>query len=200
MTARMHKNLKYKNPLLYQPLTKIRRQWSEKWREQVTFHNPPNRISIEKVQGRECFLIGLRNGLQLYHVTQTHSHDEDVEMNEYPPILSIELRHLKCPGTVLYIRYTTVVGAGRDRHNIASWSSKISRRGKQKSRPGAMVRCSLASPLLLSINFGHGFFPLSLNCSVCLLLSVPGSFTASGWNTSRTHCALVQMQSGRVRE
>lgn len=87
MTGRMHKNLKYKNTLLYQPLTKIRRQWSEMWREQVTFSNPPNRISIEKVQWRECFLIGLRNGLRLYHVT-LNSHDEDVEMDEYPSSLS----------------------------------------------------------------------------------------------------------------
>lgn len=72
----------------YTSLSQIRRQWSEKWREQVTFYNPPNRISIEKVQGRECFLIDLRNGLRLDHVTQTHSHDEDVEMEEYPSILS----------------------------------------------------------------------------------------------------------------
>lgn len=72
---------------------------------------------------------------------------------------------LRPPGTVLCIRYTTVVGVGGDQHKIASWSSKISRRGKQKSHPGAIVRCSLASPLFLSINFCHGIFPPSLNYS-----------------------------------
>lgn len=76
---------------------------------------------------------------------------------------------LRPPGTVLCIRYTTVVGVGGDQHKTASWSSKISRWGKQKSHPGAIVRCSLASPLFLSINFCHRFFPPSLNYSSYLL-------------------------------
>lgn len=100
---------------------------------------------------------------------------------------------LRPPGTVLRIRYTTVVGVGGDQHKIASWSSKISRRGKQKSHPGAIVRCSLASPLFLSINFCHGFFPTE--SQLLFLLSAPGSLqpldgTPAGSTVPPYRCSL----------
>lgn len=83
----------------------------------------PKRISMEEVQGREGFLTGLRNVLELCQVPQTYSHDEDAEKDGYPSSLSIVSQMSSCPRHRSVYQVHNSGRAGGDQYKIASWSS-----------------------------------------------------------------------------